>query len=273
TFLDLQNVASNFTDVSDGSPIVARPFFNTQTHAPDSVILTDAGVSAGGARVRTTNSFIAADTYLRTNLLTIPRHRVDLIYGWRYLQLSDSVGIDDRIVSTDPNNPQVPLGTTLIGFDGFRATNKFNGAMIGIMTERRRGIWSISTTSRVALGNFHQTVLINGYSSTTVPGQTPSYFVGDLLTQQSNIGRYDRNVFAAIPEVNVNLGLQVTPRMRATFGYSMMYIGHVVQAGRQINSNVDPTAFGGGIGNAPVFNWHQNSFWLQGMNFGLNFRF
>ncbi len=38
TFLQLQNMASNFTDVSNGSPIVARPFFNTATQAPDSLV-------------------------------------------------------------------------------------------------------------------------------------------------------------------------------------------------------------------------------------------
>ncbi len=223
--------------------------------------------------MHTTDSFVAADTYLRSALWVGPRGRVDLIYGWRDLQLSDSVSVGDIAVSTDPNNPQIPLGTTLTGSDIFRATNKFNGGMIGFQTERRRGIWSLTTIGKLGLGNMHQTVYINGYSTTAVPGLAPANSVGDLLALPSNIGRYDRNVFAVVPELNLNLGLQVTPRMRATFGYSMIYIGHVAQAGNQINLNVDPNQIGGGSGNAPTFSWHQNSYWLQGMNFGLNFRF
>ncbi|HEY4309233.1 MAG TPA: BBP7 family outer membrane beta-barrel protein [Pirellulales bacterium] len=271
SFIGLQNMASNFTAVSDGTTTLARPYFDTQTNSPNAFVIAQSGLLSGGIRVRTTDSFVAGDTYLRQVLAAGPRRRVDLIYGWRYLELDDSVGIDDHSVSIDPNNPQVPLGTTLVGFDGFRATNKFNGGQIGIMTERRRGIWSLNTVAKVSLGNMRQTVLINGYSSTTVPGQTPANFVGDLFAQQSNIGRYDRNVFAAIPEVTLNLGCQITPRMRATFGYSLIWISNVVQAGRQIDTNVDlsqSSSF-----SAPTFTWQQNTYWLQGMNFGLNFTF
>ncbi|HVU89390.1 MAG TPA: BBP7 family outer membrane beta-barrel protein [Pirellulales bacterium] len=273
TFLQLQNMATNFSAVSDGSTILAQPFFNTLTHAPDSAVIAQSGLLSGGVQARTTDSFVGGDAYLRSNLWLAPRGRIDLIYGWRYLQLSDSVSIGDSSVSIDPNNPQVPLGTTFTGSDIFRATNKFQGGMIGFQTERRRGIWSLTTIGKLGLGNMHETVFINGYSTTAVPGVGSTNFVGNVLTQRSNIGRYDRNVFSAIPEVNVNLGLQVTPRLRATFGYSAIYIGRVAQAGNQINLNVDPNSFGGGAGNAPTFSWHQNSYWLQGMNFGLNYKF
>ncbi len=273
TLIALQNMASNFNIVSDGSPIVARPFFSTATQAPDSFVVAQTGIDAGGVRVRTTNSFIAADTYFRRALAFGPRRRFDLIAGWQFLELDDSIGISDRAVSTDPNS-SIPLGTTLIGFDGFRAANKFNGGLIGIETERRGGVWSLTTSSKVGLGNMHQTAIINGYSSTTVPGETPSYFAGGLLAQPSNIGRYDRNVFTAIPQFAANLGLQVTPKMRVTFGYSLIYIGHVAQAARQIDTVVDPSQIGGGpVGTAPTFSWQQNSYWLQGMNLGLNFRY
>lgn len=273
TFLQLQNMATNFSAVSDGSPTLAQPIFNTVTGTPDSIVVTQAGTLAGGMQARTTDSFVGGDAYLRSNIWMAPRGRVDLIYGWRYLQLSDSVSVGDYSISTDPNSQQVPLGTVLTGSDIFRATNKFNGGMIGFQTERRRGIWSLTTTGKLGLGNMHQTVFINGYSTTAVPGVAPSNFAGNVLALPSNIGRYDRNVFSAIPELNLNLGLQVTPRLRATFGYSVIYIGHVAQAGNQINLNVDPNQIGGGTGNAPTFSWHQNSYWLQGMNFGLNYKF
>ncbi len=71
----------------------------------------------------------------------------------------------------------------------------------------------------------------------------------------------------------LNLGVQITPMTRATIGYSMMYINHVAQAGNQINLNVDPAQISGGSGTSPSFSWHQNSYWLQGINFGLDFTF
>ncbi len=179
TFLQLQNMASNYTDVSNGSPIIARPFFNTATQAPDSLVYrADGHIRRRSSRPRDRQlrgrRYVSASALIRRQ-----GYRLDLVYGWRYLQLSDSVNIDDKAISTDPSNPEVPLGTTLIGFDGFRTTNKFNGGTIGFMSERRRGIWYLSTVGKISLGNMHQTAIINGYSSTTVPGQPPANFTGD----------------------------------------------------------------------------------------------
>jgi hypothetical protein len=112
SFLDLQNVARNY-DVASTGPILARPFFNTQTGHDDSEIVAQSGIAAGGIRVRTTDAFIAGDAYFRQALAFAPRRRIDLVYGWRYLQMSESLSVDDRTVSTDPFNPQVPLGTKI----------------------------------------------------------------------------------------------------------------------------------------------------------------
>ncbi len=100
------------------------------------------------------------------------------------------------------------------------------------MSERRRGIWYLSTVGRLSVGNMHQTAIINGYSSTTVPGQPPANFTGDLLAQRSNIGRYDRNVYATIPEIMVNLGVQITPMTR---GHDRLFddVHQSRRAGRQ----------------------------------------
>ena len=240
TFLQLQNAATNFTLASNGDPILARPFFNTQLGGDDSEVLAQAGISTGGVRVRTTNSFVGTDVTFRRAMAVRPGGRLDFLIGWRYLQLSDSLGIDDRTVSTDPNNPQIPLGTTLVGSDQFRTRNIFNGVQLGLMSERRRGIWSFSTVGKIALGDMHQTVLINGSNTVTVPGLSPVTSAGSLLTQPSNIGSYTRNEFGCIPEIDLNLGIQITPRLRGTFGYSVIWLNRVAQAARQVDPAVDP---------------------------------
>jgi hypothetical protein len=272
SFLQLQNVARNY-DVASTGPILARPFFNTATGADDSEIVAQSGIAAGGIRVRTTDAFVAGDAYFRQALAFAPAWRMDLIYGWRYLQMSESLSIDDRTVSTDPFNPQVPLGTTIVGRDEFRAINQFNGGQIGLMTERRNGIWSLSTVGKISFGNMHQTVLINGDNTVTEPGVGQTHSAGSLLAQPSNIGRYDRNVFAVVPEVMLNLGIQISPQWRGTIGYSLIYIDRVAQASNQVDLAVDPNQFGGGTGTAPTFRFQESHFWVQGLNFGLNYRF
>ena len=272
SFLDLQNVARNY-DVASTGPILARPFFNTQTGHDDSEIVAQSGIAAGGIRVRTTDAFVAGDAYFRQALAFAPRRRIDLVYGWRYLQMSESLSIDDRTVSTDPFNQQVPLGTTIVGRDEFRTINRFNGAQIGLMTERRAGIWSLSTVGKISLGNMHETVLINGSNTVSEPGVGQTHSAGSLLAQPSNIGRFDRNVFAAVPEVTLNLGLQLSPQWRANVGYSLIYINRVAQAGNQVDFAVDPNQLSGGTGTSPAFHFQQSNFWVQGLNFGLNYRF
>jgi len=274
SFIGLQNVASNYIASSPGSPLLARPFFDTSTKADNAEVIAQTGNVSGSVRARTTDSFIAGDVYMRNAMMFAPRRRFDFIYGYRYLQLSDSLDVFDHTLSTDPFNPFRPLGTTVDGHDQFRARNQFNGGQLGIMTERRAGIWSVSTMGKVSLGNMHETVVINGSNTVAVPAVGQFTSPGSLLAQPSNIGRYDQNVFAVVPEATINLGCQLTPRLRATFGYSIIYIDRVAQSGRQIDFAVDPTQFGTPTpGTAPTFRFQQNGFWLQGINFGLNYRF
>jgi Putative beta barrel porin-7 (BBP7) len=273
SFLQMQNVATNYSATSNGFPTLARPFVNSQTGADDSSVVAQSNVLSGGIQARTTGSFVAGDAYFRRALAFKPGRRIDALFGWRYMQLDDSLQINDHSQSLDPTNPQVPLGTVFTGQDQFRTRNIFNGAELGLMSERRRGIWSLNTVAKVSLGNMNQTVLINGTHTTTEPGVAPFTGAGSLLTQPSNIGHYQRNVFAAVPEVTLNLGVQITPRLRGTVGYSLIYISNVVQSGRQANPLIDPTQILGGTGTQPSFQFHDNTFWLQGLNFGLNYQF
>ena len=269
----MQNMATNYTVSSNGFPTLARPFVSSQTGLDDSTVIAQSNLLSGGIQAHTTNSFVAGDAFFRRALAFAPGRRLDALYGWRYMQLGDSLDVNDRSLSLDPTNPQVPLGTVLTGYDQFRTRNIFNGAEIGLMSERRRGIWSLNTVGKLSLGNMNQTVLINGSHTTTEPGVAPFTGPGDVLTQPSNIGHYQRNVFAVVPEATVNLGVQITPRLRGTFGYSVIYMTNVVQAGRQASLLVDPNQLSGGTGTQPSFQFHQNSYWLQGLNFGLNYQF
>ncbi len=273
SFVDLQNMATNFAVNSPGAPLIARPFVNASTATDDSIVIASPGQFSGTVTARTTNSFIGFDTFFRRALAFGPGKRLDILYGYQYLQLSDSLDIRDQSISTDPTSPVFPLGTVFNGQDQFRAANRFNGFELGLMSERRRGIWSLATTGKVGLGNMHQTVIINGSHAVIEPTGPSANGAGDVLTQPSNIGRYDRNTFSAVPQAMINLGCQITPRLRANFGYSIIYIGNVAQAARQIDPTVDPNQFNGASGKFPAFSWQQNSFWLQGLNFGLNYQY
>jgi hypothetical protein len=141
--------------------------------------------------------------------------------------------------------------------------------------------------AKVALGGTRSRATINGTNTITVPGEDPVTTPGALLAQPTNIGTYSQSNFTAIPEVGLTAGLQLTPRLKATVGYSLVYWSRVARPGDQIDAgavvgspdvlvNVNPTQFSGGdlVGvPAPQVRFITSDFWTQGLSFGLDCRF
>ena len=87
--------------------------------------------------------------------------------------------------------------------------------------------------------------------------------------------------FSAIPEVGANIGIQLMPGVFVRVGYSFLYWSSVARAGQQINRNLDVTqiptsqfyGLNGGTGQ-PVFGSIVHStYFAQGLNIGMEFRF
>jgi len=271
-FFDLQRSVTNFDASSPGNPLIARPYFDTVTQLNDSSIIARNGVASGMVHARTTNNVVGADAYMRIGLERGHGRMLDFVQGYRFFQMDDSIRIDDRVVSTDQDGP-IPLGTSIAGSDRFSATNQFHGWQFGLQGERRMGRVTLGSAAKFALGNMHQVANIDGYNVVEVPGEVPVVRNGNLLALPSNIGRYQRNTFGFIPEFNLNLGYQVTSRLRANVGYTFLWVNRVAQAGRQINTSIDSNQLFGEPGNAPSFQWQQNSYWVQGLNLGIDYRF
>jgi hypothetical protein len=199
---------------------------------------------------------------------------VGVIGGYRYMRLGDGVSITENLTSL--STVPVEQGSFWIN-DNFRSTNQFNGGEIGFVVEARRACWTMELTGRIALGNNSQTVQIDG---TTIISGTPTdngIYEGGLLALPTNIGTYDRDQFSAIPQLGVNLGYNITPRLRAIVGYTFIYWGNVVRAGEQISLDVNetyiPRAFDEPEGPArPAFAWRETDFWAQGLNVGVDYR-
>jgi len=78
--------------------------------------------------------------------------------------------------------------------------------------------------------------------------------------------------------LGATLGYQLTPRLRATFGYTFIYLSNVARPGDQIDTNVNsrllpndtrPLA---GDTQHPQFVFQESAFWAQGISVGLDFR-
>ena len=277
-FFMLENKASGFDASSNGTPILARPFFNAATGLPDSELVAFPGIVSGTSSVRDSSTLLGAGAWLRYNLRCGCCARVDALLGYRYLRLTDRLGITEELVSTDATNSFIPLGTQLGVVDQFRTTNDFNGADLGLTGEFRRGPWVLEWLAKIAVGPNHGGVDVSGATTVTVPGFPAQTSPGGLLALSSNSGDFHRDRVSVVPEVGVKLGYQVTPHLRATVGYDFLYWTNVVRPGGQIDTTINPNLLPPPLSplvgpNRPAPPLSTTDVWVQGVSFGLEFRY
>ncbi len=242
---------------------------------------------------------------------------LDFLAGYRYLQVQEDLDINTSTtlnqaptvtpifaqgpfgvltqVGTSVAPANVPFGgvtisppASIVVQDSFKVVNRFNGGQVGLRGEARYGMFTTSTTVKFAFGNMNERLEINGnsgYSDLSRPNpntggvNTGSAF-GGLYANASNIGRYNHDEFAFIPEININVGLNVTRGITAYLGYNFLYINNIARPSDQINPIVNgatvPSSPNYGALNRPIVPrqiFSQDEFWLMGVNFGLSMRY
>lgn len=264
-------------------PVLARPFTNANQNIPFSQVLTSPGLSTGSAAVKFENMLWGAELNLRRRIAGGACSRLELIGGFRYMNLSEELNITEMFVRT-PNSPTsigVPSAVAGTVVDNFRTENHFYGATIGLAYERRRGRWFAALTTKVSLGQVEQQVTINGSQTITFDGGAVGRYTGGLLAVPgANIGTFSQRSLAIVPEVGLNVGLQVTRHCRAFVGYNFLYIDGVARPGDQIDQNIDITR----IPNFPVTGvtrlpftqpgvpLKESGFFAHGVSFGLQWK-
>ncbi len=271
----------NFTAGSPGagSTVIARPFVNAITGAEDSGLVSVPGLLTGTVGVNLSSRLQGAELNGVYNLCCGCTGRVDLLAGFRYLELNEGLQIaEDLNVNTG-----VPLlgGTSFRLNDQFNTRNRFYGGQVGARAELWWGGLFVNLRGQVALGTTDQVINVSGSTVIAPPGQVPTVGNGGFLALPTNSGHFTRDRFAVVPEVGINVGYQVTQYLRAFVGYSFLYWSNVVRPGDQIDRTVNPTQLPltvitpphliGPARPAPVL--RDTDFWAQGINFGVAFQY
>jgi hypothetical protein len=198
------------------------------------------------------------------------------LVGFRYMDLRESIGI------SAPNLLDTVNAVTDNITESFSTRNTFYGGQIGAWFVYHAGILSAELTTKLALGDSHQVVDVQGVTVQNSPtGVAPSgTFAGGILTQASNIGRRTHEQFTVIPEVKVQLGCNILENLRAFVSYDFLYWNQVVRPGAEIDRNVNPTQSPvgptGGVFApplAPLPQFNRTDFWAQGVSCGIELRF
>jgi hypothetical protein len=264
---------------SNGNPILARPFIDVNNGLPSSERVAFPGDLTGSVQASAaTPGLLGAGVLLRENVYAANGFRLDVLGGYRYLHLSDHVVVTELVTSVNPNNPNfIPVGTNIAVVDSFASRNDLHALDVGFDGSWQNGPLSLAVRARLAVGLDQQDVDIAGSTTVTVPGAAPVLNSGGLLALAGNIGDHSRHEVSLVPEVDVKLTYQVTPRLTASLGYSFLYVNRVVRAGDEIDTTINPTFIPPPTNAAgpirPSFIFQNTTFWAQGIELGLAFQF
>ena len=266
-YVGLAGASEDFFAESTGDPVLARPFFNALLLQEDALLIAyvdpvNGPVAEGNIAVSYDSSFTGVDVYTRIMMERCRINRVDLVGGYSYYRLSDSLSINSFHTSLEPLN----TGTTFDIRDNFATSNTFHGGMLGFAGARCRGRWSLDWLAKASLGANNQRVRIAGTTTITPLAGVPVTNQGGLLAQPSNIGNYASSEIAVIPEINLNLSYHMNSNWSVGIGYNIIWMSSVVTAGPHIDRQVDLQQ----IVPRPAFTgFNTDDYWLQGINMSL----
>lgn len=276
----------------NGQPFLAAPFISALSGFDNVYFISQnfadpaiSGLLTGGVSVSSGSRLWSWEVNSVTNLAREAAWSFDLLAGFRQLSLREDLSYQIAASNLAVGGAAEFLGTTLppgftvASFDQFRTENLFNGGQLGARLDRSWGPVSLNLVGKLGLGAMHQGVMIQGQTTTNAPLPV-TQAIGGIYAQASNIGNHDRNIFAVVPEADVNLGLNLTPSSRVRVGYTFLYVSSVVRPGDQIdpvlNTNrvpIDPNFGAPGGPNRPAVDVKGTGFWAQGINFGLEWMF
>jgi len=274
----LANRSISFIQSSPGAPVIARPFYDVLNDEQSASIVTYPGIALGGVSVRASTALHGVESNFTYVMRDDGLLGFDVLAGFRYVDLEEDVRIQESsqvLVQNDPKNNPPFAGQTITVRDEFKTENDFFGGQIGVRARYHLRRLEVRVSGKVAFGDSYEVVRIAG-STNFSNGSAKN---GGLLALPSNSGQFSRHTFAFIPEANAEFSYQLFKRLRLFAGYSFLYWSNVVRPGDQIdlavNTNQLPTNIAPGVGGPgrPRFDFRDTDFWVQGANFGVEFRY
>jgi len=254
-----------FAAASDGTPILARPFYDVDLGQPAAAKVAFPGVMTGAIGVASSSELNSGGVLLRRHWRSGSRGRIDLLGGYRHFAFREDLTIAESLKLTAPVDGW-DAGTTQDSWDSFATDNDFHGGELGLNAEFYRGSWSLNLLAKLALGNVRQQLKIDGWTTIVTPDPNSQTYegAGGLLSQPTNIGYHARNEFAVLPELGVNLQYRVTEQFSLTLGYTLVCFSRVLRTGSQIDTAIDGTQ----PAEHPAAVLRDTGFWAQGISLG-----
>lgn len=271
---------ASFASNAAGSPLLTRPTINAATDTEQAYIVSFPGLGAGNVAFDMRSQLFGGEVNGRIHGYWLGRLHVEGLAGFRALRFEESLRLHDQVnpitdnvftfMGTFVNSPNI-LETQ----DYFRAYNQFYGFQLGGKMRWEHDWFFIDLLGKVAMGVTSQRMNILGSTALITPTGT-SYAAGGILAVPSNMAEHNRHDFGVVPEIGINLGLEVTRNLRLRSGYSFLMWNSVIRPGDHLDRTVNPAIvpsdqdFGNVAGpTRPAFSFHEQVFWAHAFNFGL----
>jgi hypothetical protein len=266
-----------FIGGSTGDPLLGPTFFDLGNNLETIVADADPGRFRGVVSVEAPSRFWGTEANVSVGIQPVFSDRLRLFAGFRYFELSEALTRVDQATGVGDN-----AGVVITGLDHFGTRNQFYGGQIGFAAHSHMGVnWTFDVIGKFAMGGVREFINIDGASTLIQPGQPITLGNGNLLALGTNSGHFRKSKFAVLPELTVNLGYRITSHLNAFMGYNLLYLDKVARPADQIDFGVNtsqitflagsPGVLSGAPRPAPLL--HSDSFWAQGMNFGLEFSY
>jgi hypothetical protein len=299
---DMERDSRRYTTRSavTGTPLLARPYYDTVTGRQSSLIVASPATGQGYFTTGTSTEAWGVEANLTMNLYRAAPTQVwgysaSLLGGLRFAVLDERFSaisqsdIRENVPFTFANehfgsflNAARGGDSVMLVYDSFHTRNEFYGINLGLQQELRYGRWFTALSTKIAFGDMRQVIGIKGYSMVTQNGAAGFQTVapGGMYALSDRLGKFRQDNFAVLPELGVNVGCHFTPNLTGFIGYNFLFMSNVARAAQlptaAINSSLLPASSNFGVSTtnmppAPVFT--HSTYWLQGVNFGLSFRY
>jgi hypothetical protein len=274
-------LAFRYQDVPMGAP-PAEDAFQASVPAIVSAGPPQIGPYAGNLGLTTRTRLWGLEGNLVANAGQYENVRWQLLGGFRYLDLSEGLNLFFERQAIAGSGAMVffqgnafPDPDAVSSLDSFRTRNQFYAGQFGARGEVDFGRFFLGFAGKLALGDLHESVNIQGTSTLIQPGLPNITVPGGQFAAPSNIGRATRDQFNAMPELEISIGYQFSPYFQVFIGYNLLYLNKVARPGNQVDlvvdtrgNQIDP-GFTGEMTSFPRPFFSDTNFWAQGLDFGL----
>lgn len=269
------------TVASSGEPdsiYLAVPYFDTVTHLESSSPVATPGLYAGEATCKLFNKMQGAELNGEARVFSDCSWKFAVLAGFRYWNFNEKF-------TFCVNSPDLAIPKEIYYVeDRFCTKNNFYGGQLGVKADYIFDCFSLNVVGKLALGAMCKEARISGafdcnYFSHLTITQT---FLGGYFALPSNISHRKHTSFALIPQMDVNLGYQISDSLSIQAGYTFLYVNKMLWASNQLNRHINPTqsslyeftATPVLVGTPqPKSSFREDDLWVQGINIGFTFQF